>query len=235
MGRLNKFIASCGICSRRKADELIQSGRIKVNGEVVKDLGVKVSLEDKVELDGKTISKEEKKVYLMLNKPVGYVTTASDEKGRKNVLDLIYEDVRVYPIGRLDMYTEGLLLLTNDGDFANKLMHPKFEIDKKYIVTTDTKVTRQMLEALRNGVDIGDYVTREAKVEKIDEDNLSITIHEGKNRQVRRMCEAVGLEVARLRRISIGPVKLGVLKPGTWRELTAEELRALRTAMGKGK
>ena len=108
----------------------------------------------------------------MLNKPVGYVTTASDEKGRKNVLDLILEDVRVYPIGRLDMYTEGLLLLTNDGDFANKLMHPKFEIDKKYVVTTDTKVTRQMLEALRNGVNIGDYVTREAKVEKLDEENF---------------------------------------------------------------
>ena len=206
MERLNKFIASCGVCSRRKADELIQEGRIKVNGEVVKDLGVKVSLEDKVELDGKTISKEEKKVYLMLNKPVGYVTTASDEKGRKNVLDLILEDVRVYPIGRLDMYTEGLLLLTNDGDFANKLMHPKFEIDKRYVVTTDTKVTRQMLEALRNGVDIGDYVTREAKVEKLDEENISITIHEGKNRQVRRMCDAVGIKVLKLKRTNYGPL-----------------------------
>ena len=224
MERLNKFIASCGICSRRKADELIQSGRIKVNGEVVKDLGVKVSLEDKVELDGKTISKEEKKVYLMLNKPVGYVTTASDEKGRKNVLDLIYEDVRVYPIGRLDMYTEGLLLLTNDGDFANKLMHPKFEIDKRYVVTTDTKVTRQMLETLRNGVNIGDYVTREAKVEKIDEDNISITIHEGKNRQVRRMCEAVGIKVLKLKRTNYGPVSLGELPVAKYRHLTDFEL-----------
>ncbi len=224
MERLNKFIASCGICSRRKADELIQSGRIKVNGEVVKDLGVKVSLEDKVELDGKTISKEEKKVYLMLNKPVGYVTTASDEKGRKNVLDLIYEDVRVYPIGRLDMYTEGLLLLTNDGDFANKLMHPKFEIDKRYIVTTDTKVTRQMLETLRNGVNIGDYVTREAKVEKIDEENISITIHEGKNRQVRRMCEAVGIKVLKLKRTNYGPLSLGELPVAKYRHLTDFEL-----------
>ena len=224
MERLNKFIASCGICSRRKADELIQSGRIKVNGEVVKDLGVKVSLEDKVELDGKTISKEEKKVYLMLNKPVGYVTTVSDEKGRKNVLDLIYEDVRVYPIGRLDMYTEGLLLLTNDGDFANKLMHPKFEIDKRYIVTTDTKVTRKMLETLRNGVNIGDYVTREAKVEKIDEDNISITIHEGKNRQVRRMCEAVGIKVLKLKRTNYGPLSLGELPVAKYRHLTDFEL-----------
>lgn len=224
MERLNKFIASCGICSRRKADELIQSGRIKVNGEVVKDLGVKVSLEDKVELDGKTISKEEKKVYLMLNKPVGYVTTASDEKGRKNVLDLIYEDVRVYPIGRLDMYTEGLLLLTNDGDFANKLMHPKFEIDKRYVVTTDTKVTRQMLETLRNGVNIGDYVTREAKVEKIDEENISITIHEGKNRQVRRMCEAVGIKVLKLKRTNYGPLSLGELPVAKYRHLTDFEL-----------
>ena len=224
MERLNKFIASCGICSRRKADELIQSGRIKVNGEVVKDLGVKVSLEDKVELDGKTISKEEKKVYLMLNKPVGYVTTASDEKGRKNVLDLILEDVRVYPIGRLDMYTEGLLLLTNDGDFANKLMHPKFEIDKRYVVTTDTKVTRQMLETLRNGVNIGDYVTREAKVEKIDEENISITIHEGKNRQVRRMCEAVGIKVLKLKRTNYGPLSLGELPVAKYRHLTDFEL-----------
>ena len=224
MERLNKFIASCGICSRRKADELIQSGRIKVNGEVVKDLGVKVSLEDKVELDGKTISKEEKKVYLMLNKPVGYVTTVSDEKGRKNVLDLIYEDVRVYPIGRLDMYTEGLLLLTNDGDFANKLMHPKFEIDKRYVVTTDTKVTRQMLETLRNGVNIGDYVTREAKVEKIDEENISITIHEGKNRQVRRMCEAVGIKVLKLKRTNYGPLSLGELPVAKYRHLTDFEL-----------
>lgn len=224
MERLNKFIASCGICSRRKADELIQSGRIKVNGEVVKDLGVKVSLEDKVELDGKTISKEEKKVYLMLNKPVGYVTTASDEKGRKNVLDLIYEDVRVYPIGRLDMYTEGLLLLTNDGDFANKLMHPKFEIDKRYVVTTDTKVTRQMLETLRNGVNIGDYVTREAKVEKIDEENIFITIHEGKNRQVRRMCEAVGIKVLKLKRTNYGPLSLGELPVAKYRHLTDFEL-----------
>ncbi len=224
MERLNKFIASCGICSRRKADELIQSGIIKVNGQVVKDLGVKVSLEDKVELDGKTISKEEKKVYLMLNKPVGYVTTASDEKGRKNVLDLIYEDVRVYPIGRLDMYTEGLLLLTNDGDFANKLMHPKFEIDKRYVVTTDTKVTRQMLETLRNGVNIGDYVTREAKVEKIDEENISITIHEGKNRQVRRMCEAVGIKVLKLKRTNYGPLSLGELPVAKYRHLTDFEL-----------
>lgn len=224
MERLNKFIASCGVCSRRKADELIQEGRIKVNGEVVKDLGVKVSLEDKVELDGKTISKEEKKVYLMLNKPVGYVTTASDEKGRKNVLDLILEDVRVYPIGRLDMYTEGLLLLTNDGDFANKLMHPKFEIDKRYVVTTDTKVTRQMLEALRNGVDIGDYVTREAKVEKLDEENISITIHEGKNRQVRRMCDAVGIKVLKLKRTNYGPLSLGELPVAKYRHLTDFEL-----------
>ena len=224
MERLNKFIASCGVCSRRKADELIQEGRIKVNGEVVKDLGVKVSLEDKVELDGKTISKEEKKVYLMLNKPVGYVTTASDEKGRKNVLDLILEDVRVYPIGRLDMYTEGLLLLTNDGDFANKLMHPKFEIDKRYVVTTDTKVTRQMLETLRNGVNIGDYVTREAKVEKIDEENISITIHEGKNRQVRRMCEAVGIKVLKLKRTNYGPLSLGELPVAKYRHLTDFEL-----------
>lgn len=224
MERLNKFIASCGVCSRRKADELIQDGRIKVNGKVVKDLGVKVSLEDKIELDGKTISKEEKKVYLMLNKPVGYVTTASDEKGRKNVLDLILEDVRVYPIGRLDMYTEGLLLLTNDGDFANKLMHPKFEIDKRYVVTTDTKVTRQMLETLRNGVDIGDYVTREAKVEKLDEENISITIHEGKNRQVRRMCDAVGIKVLKLKRTNYGPLSLGELPVAKYRHLTDFEL-----------
>jgi len=227
MERLNKYIASCGICSRRRADEIIREGRIKVNGIVVTNLGEKVSSEDVVTLDGKKINKEEKKVYIMLNKPLGYVTTTSDEKGRKNVLDLIYEDVRVYPIGRLDMYTEGLLLLTNDGEFANKLMHPRYKLDKVYLVHTDTQVTRLMLEKLRNGVNIGDYVTKEAKVEKIDDENITITIHEGKNRQVRKMCDAVGIKILNLKRIKYGPISLGSLQVAKYRYLTDNEVKEL--------
>ena len=225
MIRLNKYIAECGICSRRKADILIESGKVLVNDIVIKDLGVKIDdTKDQVKVDGKTISKEDKFVYIMLNKPKGYVTTNSEQFGRKSVLDLIDTDYRIFPIGRLDMNTEGLLLLTNDGEFANKLMHPKFEIDKRYVVTTDTKVTRQMLEALRNGVDIGDYVTREAKVEKLDEENISITIHEGKNRQVRRMCDAVGIKVLKLKRTNYGPLSLGELPVAKYRHLTDFEL-----------
>ena len=164
MERLNKYIASCGVCSRRKSDELISSGKVKVNGQVVTNLGEKVSSKDIVEVDNKLIQKEEKKVYIVLNKPRGYVTTNSDEYNRKNVIDLIDEDVRVYSIGRLDKDTEGLLLLTNDGEFSNKVMHPRNKIEKTYIVTTDTNVTNEQLEKLRNGVDIGDYITRPAKI-----------------------------------------------------------------------
>ena len=227
MERLNKYIASCGVCSRRKSDELISSGKVKVNGQVVTNLGEKVSSKDIVEVDNKLIQKEEKKVYIVLNKPRGYVTTNSDEYNRKNVIDLIYEDVRVYSIGRLDKDTEGLLLLTNDGEFSNKVMHPRNKIEKTYIVTTDTNVTNEQLEKLRNGVDIGDYITRPAKIKRIGNDKVQIIISEGKNRQVRRMCDSVGINLLNLRRIQVGNILLGNLQSGKYRYLTAKEKNEL--------
>ena len=227
MERLNKYIASCGVCSRRKSDELISSGKVKVNGQVVTNLGEKVSSKDIVEVDNKLIQKEDKKVYIVLNKPRGYVTTNSDEYNRKNVIDLIDEDVRVYSIGRLDKDTEGLLLLTNDGEFSNKVMHPRNKIEKTYIVTTDTNVTNEQLEKLRNGVDIGDYITRPAKIKRIGNDKVQIIISEGKNRQVRRMCDSVGINLLNLRRIQVGNILLGNLQSGKYRYLTAKEKNEL--------
>lgn len=223
MERLNKYIASCGICSRRKADELILNGKVTINNKIIKELGTQITLDDVIKVDGKIITKEEKKVYIMLNKPRGYVTTSHDQFNRKSVLDLINEDVRVYPIGRLDMYTEGLLLLTNDGEFSNKIMHPRNKIEKTYIVTTDTKVSIEQIEKLRNGVDIGSYITKPAKVKLIKNNTLEIIICEGKNRQVRKMCEAVGINLLNLRRVKIGNIKLGNLQSGKYRYLTDEE------------
>jgi len=223
MERINKYIASCGICSRRKADELISQGKVEINGQVVTDMGHKVDTNDIVKINGKLITKEEEKVYIVLNKPKGYVTTSSDQFNRKNVIDLINENVRVYPIGRLDMYTEGLLLLTNDGEFANAIMHPRNKIEKTYIVITNTKVTEKQLENLRNGVDIGDYITRPAKAKMISENKLQIIISEGKNRQVRRMCEAAGINLLNLKRVQIGNIKLENLQSGKYRYLTEEE------------
>lgn len=223
MERLNKYIASCGICSRRKADDLILQGRVKINNEVVTNLGAQVNSNDVVKVDNKEINKEEKKVYIMLNKPKGYVTTSHDQFNRKSVLDLINEDVRVYPIGRLDMYTEGLLLLTNDGEFSNKMMHPRNKVEKTYIVTTDTKITNKQINDLRAGVDIGGYITKPAKVRILNNNRLEIIISEGKNRQVRRMCESVGINLLNLRRVKIGNLKLGNLQSGKYRYLTEQE------------
>lgn len=227
MIRLNKYIAECGICSRRKADILIESGKVLVNDIVIKDLGVKIDdTKDQVKVDGKTISKEDKFVYIMLNKPKGYVTTNSEQFGRKSVLDLIDTDYRIFPIGRLDMYTEGLLLFTNDGEFANKLMHPKNKVEKTYIANVKENITEDKIEYLRNGVDIGGYITKPAKVSIISKDNneIEIKISEGKNRQVRKMCEAVGLKVINLKRTSIGKLNLGNLKIGKYRYLNKNEI-----------
>lgn len=225
MIRINKYIAKSGICSRRKADELILNASVSVNGKIVTDLGIQIDeKKDIVKVNGKEIILEEKKVYIMLNKPRGYVTTSHDQFNRKSVLDLINEDVRIYPIGRLDMYTEGLLLLTNDGEFSNKIMHPRNKIEKTYIVTTDTKISVEQIEKLKNGVNIGSYITKPAKVKLIKNDTLEIIISEGKNRQVRRMCKAVKVTLTNLKRVQIGNIKLGSLKVGKYRYLSYKEI-----------
>lgn len=233
------MIADSGYCSRRKAEELISAGRVKLNGRNVK-LGDKCGFKDLITIDGEKLFLPKKRnfIYIMLNKPRGYVTTVSDELERRCVMDLL-EDVeeRVYPVGRLDRNSEGLLLFTNDGDFANSIMHPSRHVSKTYRVTVRPDINDEQLVALSEGVEIDGRKTLPANVVVKEKEEgrvvLLITIKEGRNRQIRKMCEAVGLEVARLRRISIGPLKLGMLKPGRWRELTADELRAIRNAIGK--
>ncbi len=236
--RLQKLIAESGLCSRRKAEEYIKQGKVKVNGRVA-SIGDSATLKDVINVDGERIylSKKREKYYIMLNKPRGYVTTMSDELDRRCVTELL-EDFpeRVYPIGRLDRNSEGLLLFTNDGKFANDIMHPSRHVSKTYRVTVRPGITDEQLVKLSDGVVIDDKKTLPATVNVLTQEQgrvvLQIVIREGRNRQVRKMCEAVGLEVARLKRTAIGPVKLGMLKPGTYRELTSEELRALRSAMG---
>ena len=236
--RLQKLIAETGMCSRRKAEEYIKNGQVKVNGRVA-SIGDGATYDDVIMVDGQRlyVTKKRTKYYIMLNKPRGDVTTLSDELDRRCVTELL-EGVgeRVYPIGRLDKNSEGLLLFTNDGRFANNIMHPSKHISKTYRVTVRPSVTEEQLVQLSNGVVIDGRKTLPATVNVITEEEgrvvLGIVIREGRNRQIRKMCEAVGLEVARLRRTAIGPVKLGMLKPGAYRELTAEELKALRNAIG---
>ncbi|MDE6425374.1 MAG: rRNA pseudouridine synthase [Ruminococcus sp.] len=237
--RIQKMIADSGYCSRRKAETLISQGRVKLNGRPVK-LGDKCGFKDIITVDGERLYMPKKKnfVYIMLNKPRGYVTTVSDELDRRCVMDLLEGvEERVYPVGRLDRNSEGLLLFTNDGEFANSIMHPSRHIAKTYRVTVRPDISDEQLVKLSEGVEIDGRKTLPASVVVKEKQQgrvvLLITIKEGRNRQIRKMCEAVGLEVARLRRISIGPLKLGMLKPSTWRELTADELRAIRNAIGK--
>lgn len=226
MIRLNKYIASSGVCSRRKADELIQLNKVKVNGKIVEDFGMQIDEEkDIVTVNNKNITLESNKVYLMLNKPVGYVTTNDEQLGRKCTMDLIHENIRVFPIGRLDMNSEGLLLFTNDGEFSNKLMHPSKKVEKVYIAKLNRKITGEKIELLKKGVDIGNYITKPAKVERIASNVIKITISEGKNRQVRRMCDAVDLRVEKLKRIQIGKLELGNLPVGKYRYLTKQEIK----------
>ena len=230
--RLQKIISASGLMSRRAAEELIAAGKVSVNG-VTAALGDKAEAGvDQILVDGKALPSAGEKLYIMLNKPRGYVTTLSDEKGRKNVTELIKElGTRLYPVGRLDMYSEGLLLMTNDGDFANRLMHPSHEIDKCYHTWVKGEDMGWAVELLRCPMEIDGYVTSPAEVDilelKGEEALLAITIHEGRNRQVRKMCEAAGLKVTRLMRVSEGGVELGTLKSGKWRRLTEEELDML--------
>lgn len=225
--RLNKYIAMCGVASRRKADELIASGKIKVNGKVISELGFLVDGTEEILYEGNKIQIEENKKYYMLNKPKGYVTTAKEQFNRKSVLDLINCNERIYPVGRLDMYSEGLLILTNDGELTNKITHPKKHIAKTYRVILNKNVTDEIIQKLENGVDIGGYITSKAKVSKLKDKEIEITIYEGKNRQIRKMCETVGYTVINLKRISIGKLKLGKLETGKYIELTNKDIQKI--------
>jgi 23S rRNA pseudouridine2605 synthase len=232
--RLQKIISAAGITSRRASEELILAGRVTVNGVVVTELGSKADpVSDTVAVDGRPLSIATKKLYILLYKPAGYLTTLDDPEGRPLVTDLLKEvGERVYPVGRLDYNTEGLLLLTSDGEWANQLMHPRNEVEKEYHVRVRGKVHKSQLDQLAGGVDLEGRKTAPARVAMIKEgeqnDWFSITIHEGRNRQVRRMCEAVSLSVVRLRRVRYGMLTMGALKPGEFRYLTDAEMEGLR-------
>lgn len=230
--RLQKILSSRGVASRRKAEEMILAGRVRCNGETAV-LGQTADPEtDEILVDGKPLPGHQKLIYLMLHKPRGYVTTLSDEKGRKNAAQLVSDcGQRVYPVGRLDMDSEGLLLFTNDGDFANALMHPKHEVDKTYLVWVNDYTTEK-LERLGRPVTLDGYTIRAPGIQMIRDEGeramIQVTIHEGRNRQIRRMCEIAGMKVRRLKRISEGELELGSLPLGKWRHLTAEEVEQLK-------
>jgi 23S rRNA pseudouridine2605 synthase len=233
--RLQKVLATRGWGSRRVCEDLIAAGRVTVNGAVA-ELGRRVDVEhDRVEVDGVPVGLRPDLVYYLLNKPVGVVTTASDTHGRPTVVDLVPDEPRVYPVGRLDLETEGLLLLTNDGDLAQRLTHPSHGVEKEYLVEVEGgSVSQGALRRLRDGIELDDGVTAPAKVSQPNAGVLRITIHEGRNRQVRRMCDAVGHPVRRLVRVRIGPLRDAQLRPGQWRALTAGELKALAESVGRG-
>lgn len=232
--RLQKYLADCGVASRRKAEELIMQGKVCVNGEIVTQLGTKIKPnKDVVEFNGSKVTLNEEHIYILLNKPIGYVTTAKDQFNRDSVLDLVKTNKRLVPVGRLDMYTSGALILTNDGDFVYKVTHPKHEIDKTYTVTIKGIVKNDEVESLRKGVKIEDYTTKPAKVKilKTDEEKnqsrLEITIHEGKNRQVRKMCEAIGHKVLALHRSKIAGIGVKDIPLGKWRYLKSNEIKQI--------
>lgn len=238
MERLQKYLAHAGIGSRRSCEELIVQGKVKVNGQVVTALGTKIDPhKDIVQINGKTVQKKERKVYIVLNKPTGYVTTSKDPQGRPTVLDLIKEkETRIYPVGRLDFETEGLLLLTNDGELAYRLTHPKYKVKKVYHVLVKGVPEEKSLQILRKGVLLDDGMTQPAEVKVLKRGNntalLELTIHEGKNRQVRRMCEAIKHPVIKLKRIKVGFLTLGSLPKGKYRELSVQEIRQLKKSLG---
>ena len=222
--RLQKYLANNGIGSRRTCEQYILDGKVKVNGKTVKELGTKVVLgKDIVTYQGKKVESKEKKVYILLNKPIGYVTTVKDQYNRDTVMDLVKVKERIVPVGRLDMYTSGALILTNDGDFVYKWTHPKHEIEKTYTVTIKGIITNEEVEQLRSGVDIGQYITRPAKVKILKTDKeknisrLEIIIHEGKNRQIRKMCEAIDRKVLALHRSKIGKFSVKDIPLGKWK------------------
>lgn len=240
--RIQKILSAAGVCSRRKAEDLIRSGAVKIDGHPA-EIGQQIDpLKSIITVDGERvyIDKKREKHYIALNKPRGYVTTMSDEMGRKTVYDLVSDlGYRVYPIGRLDKVSEGLLLLTDDGDFANTMMHPKFHISKRYRVTIDGSVSDEVVSKLASGVIIDGRMTAPAIINVVTAEStrtvMEMTIREGRNRQIRKMCEAVELNVKRLKRTAIGPLKLGMLQPGEYRELTRQEVNALKRAVSTTK
>ncbi|SES69102.1 ribosomal large subunit pseudouridine synthase B [Natronincola peptidivorans] len=232
--RLQKYLASCGIASRRKSEELIKTGIVKVNDEVITEMGYVIEPDkDAVKINDKVITPQKTNIYVLLNKPIGYITTTSDQFNRKKVTDLVDISTRIFPVGRLDYNTSGLLLLTNDGELTLKLTHPKYKVEKTYLVKVQGKPTSRKLEMLRNGIPIEDYVTLPAKVEHVKEEKnnciLKIIIREGKNRQVRKMCEAIGHPVMALKRVAIGNIRLEKLPTGKWRYLTEKEIEYLKS------
>jgi 23S rRNA pseudouridine2605 synthase len=233
--RLQKVLAQAGVASRRRCEELIVEGRVTVNG-VPAVLGQRVVAdEDEVEVDGALVALRADLVHYLVNKPAGVVSTASDPQGRRTVVDLVPREPRVFPVGRLDAATEGLIVVTNDGPLALRLTHPRFGVEKEYVAEVEGRPAPGALRALRQGVDLEDGRTAPARVSAVSPSVLRITIHEGRNRQVRRMCEAVGHPVVRLVRTRIGPVADRRLAPGHWRDLTANEVRALAEAAGSGR
>ena len=231
--RLQKYLAECGVASRRHAEDMIREGKVTVNGVTVTEMGTQVEEGDRVSVNGKAVRPERVKRYIMYHKPAGEVTTASDPEGRKTVLSHFeHLKERLYPVGRLDYDSEGLLLLTNDGELTNRLLHPRNEVDKTYVARVGGTVTPEIVRTLRAGVVLDERRTSPARVQVTRQDPeytyVTVTIHEGRNRQVRRMFEAVGLEVLALKRVGFGPLILGDLKRGQWRDLSEEEIGKLK-------
>ncbi len=234
--RLQKYLALCGAASRRHAEELIAQGRVQVNGEVITQMGVQVEEGDEVRLNGKVMRPEPVKKYIIYHKPAGEVTTVNDPEGRACVLDHFRDyPVRLFPVGRLDYDSEGLLLLTNDGDLMERMLHPSNEVDKTYLARVTGEFTPESAAVLRKGVMLDDHKTSPARVRILRTETFAtqvlVTIHEGRNRQVRRMFEEVGHRVLQLRRVKFGPLELGDLSRGQWRELTQEEIRRLHVSL----
>jgi 23S rRNA pseudouridine2605 synthase len=229
--RLGKFVASAGVASRRASEELIRAGRVTVNSETVTDPARDMTEADEVTVDGRPVRQPERRVVYALNKPTGIVSTARDPQGRPTVVSLIRDTARLYPVGRLDADSSGLILLTNDGQLAHRLTHPRFEVPKTYVAEVDNAPVREpALRALRAGVALEDGVTAPARVRRLRPGRVEITIHEGRNRQVRRMCEAVGHPVRALARVAFGPLRLGGLESGEYRALTDREVATLAIA-----
>jgi 23S rRNA pseudouridine2605 synthase len=229
--RLQKYLADAGVASRRKCEEFIASGLVEVNGVLITEPGTKVDGTEEIKLKGKSVKLTHKKIHILLNKPVGYISSTKDQFLRKTVVDLVGINERIYPVGRLDYDTSGLIILTNDGEFANILMHPRYETDKTYRAVIKGKLSGNETRMLENGIDIGGFITTPAKVRIVRSEEIKsiveITIHEGKNRQVRKMFQAAGHTVVHLKRVAIGEISIEGLEEGKWRYLSKKEIESL--------